>query len=182
MNKPEATPPAGLAEELALILAQLLRQPLPPSARADAARALTLAQRLARTLASPPTVREFDHATFEALIAIAGPDTGPALLAQVVEDLQTIDRALALALPAADWPALRAQSHVALSISGSLGATHLYRMAERLNRAAHDQDRAALTDLAPAVTGALARALAFVRAHPDCPTGPGTRPAARGRD
>ena len=96
-----------------------------------------------------------DGRTLADLLAMAGPDIAPALLRQIAADLSDVRTALAPAITAQDWTAIRAQSHVLISLAGTIGATRLHAMARDLNTAAHDRCTASLARLSPPVTADL---------------------------
>lgn len=74
------------------------------------------------------------------ILALAGPDMAPRILAQVRADLSATAEALRPALALPDWTAIRAQSHILISVAGTIGAMRLHALAIDLNTAAHAQD------------------------------------------
>lgn len=72
------------------------------------------------------------------ILALAGPETAPRILAQMKADLDSLATALGPALATADWKAIRGQTHILISIAGTIGALRLHRLAIDLNAAAHD--------------------------------------------
>ncbi len=110
----------------------LAAMPLPDRAADLVAGALAEVQALQERDQSP-----IDRATFDALLALAGPQVAPDLLRQLAEDLATVAVGLPPALTADDRPAVRAFSHVLMALAGSIGANALYQAAARLNCAAH---------------------------------------------
>lgn len=113
----------------------------------------------------PPTTSSIDGATFDRLLEIAGPETAPSLLKQVLIDLGSIQRGLTQAAPKQDWKELRHHSHVLISIAGSLGAGLLGGLAEELNSLANRADVAQLEGTAPLLLAELDQLLDFVRSR-----------------
>jgi HPt (histidine-containing phosphotransfer) domain-containing protein len=108
-----------------------------------------------------------DGAALRDILALAGPDIAPRLLAQIVTDLSATSRQLAPALAARDWAQIRVQSHVLISLAGTIGAMDLHAAACCMNEAAHGQDEARLSSLAPSVTADLAALVRLVAAQSD---------------
>jgi hypothetical protein len=111
----------------------------------------------------------FDPKPLQRLLDLIGPAQSPGFLDQFDRDLTDCARALTLAVPGADWPALRDASHLLISLAGSAGAGTLHDQARALNRAAHDQDGAPLAALLPALDRELQALIAVVRATRDDP-------------
>jgi len=74
------------------------------------------------------------------ILAMAGPETAARILVQMHKDLDTTATQLRSALALPDWTAIRAQSHVLISLAGTIGAMRLHALAIDLNAAAHAQD------------------------------------------
>ena len=81
------------------------------------------------------------------ILALAGPETATLILRQMQADLGAVATALAASLdrPAQaagpqDWSTIRAQTHVLISLAGTIGADRLHAAAIDLNAAAHDRD------------------------------------------
>ena len=118
------------------------------------------------------------------ILALAGPETGVLILDQMQADLGGVAAALAAALArpsdgtgARDWPAIRAQTHVLISVAGTIGADRLHAAAIDLNAAAHDRDEARTASLAgpllsdlDALHAAIAARLSADAALPETPT------------
>lgn len=117
------------------------------------------------------------------ILALAGPETAPLILRQMQADLLAVRTALAASVDrpatdsgAGDWSAIRAQTHVLISLAGTIGADRLHAAAIDLNAAAHDRDvaRTALlvgplmADLAH-LCDVIAARLAADRPPPDLP-------------
>lgn len=79
-----------------------------------------------------------DHAIFDTLMALAGPEVAPELLRQLDADLAEVAARLAPALDAGDHDGVRAPTHVLMALAGSVGATPLYTLAAQLNQTAHE--------------------------------------------
>lgn len=75
----------------------------------------------------------FDQERFAALLDLAGHDTAIELTLRLEEDLTRVGLALAAAMAQADRDALHTQSHILLSIAGTIGATQVFELAKRLN-------------------------------------------------
>ncbi|GEM_PF-5635050 len=113
---------------------------------------------------------QVDHSVFAALLAMAGPEVAPELLAQMAADLRAVGRVLTPAMQAHDWAAIAAQSHVLVALAGAAGATGLADLAQTLNRAAHQADDRAVDQIAGRVSGGLQQLIGFVeRALDDVP-------------
>ena len=74
------------------------------------------------------------------ILAMAGPETAARILIQMQADLAATAAALRPALTLGDWATIRAQSHVLISVAGTIGAMRLHALAIDLNTAAHAQD------------------------------------------
>ena len=115
-----------------------------------------------------------DETTLNRLLQIAGADTGTELLVRLLDDLKTIEERLLGALPDLDFAAIRAQTHVLISVAGAVGAVGLQCTAERLNTAANGKDAVAIKDgLARLLT--VLDALIQIIADKQVRTGPRTR-------
>lgn len=140
MNPDTTTDPNPDAQQS---LAALLRRldslgqmDLPPAAHAVLAAAQADAAALGRWL-TPGTDAGVDHAAFDRLMDLAGPQLAPDLLRQLAQDLTAVATALDPALGRGDVAGVRAQTHILMALAGSVGAQALYGAAVRLNRAAH---------------------------------------------
>jgi two-component system aerobic respiration control sensor histidine kinase ArcB len=87
-----------------------------------------------------------DESTLQRLLQIAGPDAGAELMVRLLDDLKTVEERLIAALPTLDFMAIRAQTHVLVSVAGAVGAVGLQHMAERLNTAANGEDGVAIKE------------------------------------
>lgn len=74
------------------------------------------------------------------LLALAGPADAAELLERLATDLARVDGALTAAVAAEDRAAVRAETHVLISVAGAAGAFGLAEDARRLNTAAHDDN------------------------------------------
>lgn len=100
------------------------------------------------------------------ILDLAGPETGQRILVQMEADLVATIAALQAAVDCADLRTVRAQSHVLISIVGTIGAGRMHAAARRLNDCAHAGDAACIaTETADLVrdSAALAQALAAIR-------------------
>lgn len=103
-----------------------------------------------------------DGRTLRDILALAGPDMAPRLVTQIGADLSSTAAALAEALDAHDWQAIRAQTHVLISVSGTIGAMGLHAAACQMNEAAHHRDTRAIDGLAPGLMQDLHALVALV--------------------
>lgn len=126
-------------------LSPMHHPPPPPSARS-----------------APETALLGDGATLRDILALAGPALAPRLLDQIVADLATTSSQLDHALHSQNCPQIRAQSHVLISLAGTIGATGLHAAACQLNEAAHAQDTSRIAALAPAIAADLTDLIALV--------------------
>lgn len=102
------------------------------------------------------------------ILTLAGPETGPLILRQMQLDLAAVATALAAALDSRDWTAIRAQTHVLISLAGTIGADRLHAAAIDLNSAAHDRAEARVALLTAPLLADLA-GLRAALAHRDQP-------------
>jgi hypothetical protein len=104
-----------------------------------------------------------DPAQLQRLLDLAGPASRDALLTRLVLDLEQVRDRLAGAILPADWPVLRAQTHILIAVAGAVGADRLRFQAEDLNHIAHEGRRGAALRLLPHVLQSIDALLAFVR-------------------
>ncbi len=104
----------------------------------------------------------FDHARFQGLMAVAGPEGARELLDRVVEDLRRVEREIVQALAEGDRAEIRAQTHVLIAVSGAVGAVRLQGMAQELNARAHDRDAPDLTTLGEELLTELDQMIVFL--------------------
>lgn len=79
-----------------------------------------------------------DKDIFGSLSQTLGPDTMKELLSKVTEDLTRIRDGISRAMESGSAEQIRASSHVLISVAGAIGAVSTQRMAEQLNKAAHN--------------------------------------------
>lgn len=163
MREPATLPVDVLAANIQGLLQEVLTKPLSAETRTAVAQAHALAASLCHQLAPQPEASLIDRAVFDALLTIAGEETAPKLLDQVLLDLGEVHRALETALPKADWPELRLQSHILMSIAGSFGAMQLCQDAETLNRLAHASDASGLAAVDLRLRQGLAALIQFLQ-------------------
>ena len=101
----------------------------------------------------------FDEERFAALLNLAGLDTAIELTRRLDEDLTRVDLSLADALAGADRAVLHVQSHILLSIAGTIGATLVYDLAKRLNALVRGTDQAAGSSLIAEISAEIRVAL-----------------------
>jgi hypothetical protein len=73
----------------------------------------------------------FDDDKFAALLDLAGPEMATELTERLDEDLTNVG--LALAKAHGDRAVLQAQSHILVSIAGTIGATKLFELAKHFH-------------------------------------------------
>ncbi|MGP3699299.1 hypothetical protein [Rhodobacter sp. NSM] len=108
-----------------------------------------------------------DEARFRRLLEIAGPDTANELVHRLHLDLKSTRERLDEAMAAIDWMEIRAQTHVLMSLAGTVGAGDLQRLSEELNAAAHQHDRDQAAGLKTELLMRLDGLLAFVAQQRD---------------
>lgn len=115
-----------------------------------------------------------DETTLRRLLQIAGPEAGAELMFRLLDDLQAVEDKLLAASGARDYLAIRAQTHVLVSVAGAVGAVGLQRMAEQMNLAAHGQDQATIDAGLPRLLTTLDALIRFVAdRQPGGPAGAG---------
>ncbi|MGB3406216.1 MAG: Hpt domain-containing protein, partial [Jannaschia sp.] len=90
------------------------------------------------------------------LMAAAGEDQGDVLLARLTEDLESVERNLTEGLDGVDVTAIRAQTHILLSLSGAVGALPTQEAARYLNQLARKGDAEATLAAGKVCLGRLA--------------------------
>ncbi|WP_435257946.1 hypothetical protein ACSBLW_17850 [Thioclava sp. FR2] len=162
MTKSQNPAMESLAQQIVSTLSGALVHPMSPEAQDAVSQAHEQAVALLALIA-PQESMAIDLSTFDRLMQIAGPETAPSLLQQILIDLGTIRDGLNSSAPALDWMDLRNQSHVLISIAGSLGAERLGGLAEDLNRLANRSDAQQLNTILPTLFAELDALLDFVR-------------------
>lgn len=115
--------------------------------------------------AGHPAPRGWLADRLERLLHLAGPVEGRVLLDRLEADLVQAEAALTAALAAGDRAAIRAQTHILISVAGSVGATGLEADARRLNLAAQAPAEALPAALGATIGEDLGRLIALVRAR-----------------
>ncbi|WP_347310570.1 response regulator [Defluviimonas sp. SAOS-178_SWC] len=105
---------------------------------------------------------EFDRASFDRLIDIAGPVASRELLERLCNDLRKTERGLVAGLADNDIAAIRAETHVLIALAGAVGAARLQALAQTLNVAAHRRERGDLSQLGRDALAQLDRLIHFV--------------------
>ncbi len=111
--------------------------------------------------ADPPLNEEI----FDDLIAMAGPETAPQLLRQILEDLGQVSRNLESALASGDAKALHEQGHTLTSLAGTLGATEMQERAQQLSALAQTADIDAARGMSQVLMHDIARLRELVEAR-----------------
>jgi CheY-like chemotaxis protein/HPt (histidine-containing phosphotransfer) domain-containing protein/anti-sigma regulatory factor (Ser/Thr protein kinase) len=104
----------------------------------------------------------FDHARFEGLMAVAGPEGARELLDRVIEDMRRVEREIVQALAEGDRAEIRAQTHVLIAVSGAIGAVRLQGQSQELNARAHDRDAPDLVTLGEELLTELDQMIVFL--------------------
>lgn len=94
----------------------------------------------------------FDEARFAALLDLAGEATAVEMTQRLDEDLTSVDLVLT---KAQDTGVLNAQSHILLSIAGTIGATRVFHLAQHLNVLTKSTEPAGLASVVDEVRVAL---------------------------
>ena len=89
-----------------------------------------------------------DTSSLHDILVMAGPDTALRILHQMQIDLAATAAQIVPAIAAADTAVIRAQTHVLISLAGTIGAMRLHGLAADLNAAAHGEDAARIATLA----------------------------------
>ena len=103
-----------------------------------------------------------DETRLDRLLDLAGPDTSAELLERLKQDLAQIGNALAAAVAQDDRARIREQTHILISVAGSVGGLALSDDARALNLAAHSTDAAIPTSLIQSIAHDLAALRAIV--------------------
>ena len=104
-----------------------------------------------------------DAATYAALCEAIGPELMAELLDKVIADLLAARRDLVGGSAAVDRTAIRAASHILISVAGALGALRLQACARTLNASAHTEAEATLADAVAVCAEEIDGAVAFAR-------------------
>ncbi len=104
-----------------------------------------------------------DAETYAALCEAVGPELMAELLDKVIADLQAAQRDLVAASGPVDRPAIRAASHILISVAGALGALRLQARARALNASAHTEAEAAIAGAVVECAAEIDLAVAFAR-------------------
>lgn len=107
----------------------------------------SLAGYLSLKVASLPEAKEaplMDADRLARLLEIAGPSDAGELLRRLVGDLTRVRDNMRAALQEPDIAALRAETHVLISLAGAVGAERLHQLAKAMNADVHRQDTASL--------------------------------------
>ncbi|MFD2174470.1 response regulator [Rhodobacter lacus] len=108
---------------------------------------------------APPLL---DTQVFEALLQLTGPDGVLNLLSRVLDDLIRVERGLVAGLSEGNPTMICADTHVLISVAGSLGAWPLRALAEDLASAARVKDLAAVRMIGRSVLAQIDRLIAHV--------------------
>ncbi|SOB92679.1 response regulator receiver domain-containing protein [Rhodobacter sp. JA431] len=126
----------------------------PLTTLAPLAEAITLALERARQDKTCPPIlppAPLDETTFETLLLINGPEGSLDLLDRLLDDLLRAERGLVSGLYERNTETIRADTHVLVSVAGSIGAEALRTLAEDLSQAAQNKDETAMQLIGRAV-------------------------------
>lgn len=85
-------------------------------------------------------VGAFDEQALARLLALAGPCDAPELMRRLIADVRDVATGMTAGLVNRDRVAMRKHSHVLLAIAGTIGAQHIYHLAQLLNQCAKDDE------------------------------------------
>lgn len=121
-----------------------------------------------------------DSTALRDILIMAGPETAPRILRQMHIDLTATAKGIVPALAGADCAMIRAQTHVLISLAGTIGAMRLHGMAVALNSAAHAEDADQIATLSTPLMADLAGLIALLalRLPPDETPGEASNDAA----
>lgn len=117
------------------------------------------------TPAADPTYILGDGKRLNDILALAGTETAELILRQMQVDLDGVARGLTAALDSRDWTEIRAQTHVLISLAGTIGADRLHSAAIDVNTAAHDRAEDRVTSRAAPLLADLAHLRAALAVH-----------------
>ena len=101
-----------------------------------------------RSAALDPNAPVLDAGRVQELLGIAGPIAAAELMERLKSDLSNVGIGLGQAVGSSlDIDAIRAETHVLISLAGAIGATPLYNLATTLNAAAHRDDNDSIRSL-----------------------------------
>lgn len=106
-----------------------------------------------------------DSTALRDILTMAGPETAPRILRQMHSDLTATAALIGPAIATADLATIRAQTHVLISLAGTIGAMRLHALAIDLNAAAHADDHDAIAAIAPPMMADLTALIAHLAAR-----------------
>lgn len=112
-------------------------------------------------LSSENSFGQVERQTFADLMEIAGP-LAPELILQIQTDLRMTSQELSHAVATENWDGIRANTHVLMSLSGSIGAERLQALCSILNAAAQEANRVTVMSLSELVLSGLEQVNDFV--------------------
>lgn len=83
---------------------------------------------------------QIDRVIFDGLIEAIGPESAAELFEQVLNDICSVSKGISAGHASGDTEIIRGQSHILISVAGSLGATYLQNAAQSLNTVARSGD------------------------------------------
>lgn len=113
------------------------------------------------------TAEVVDRQVFDALVEIIGPDSSLELFGKLQADTESVAQGIDLGRRNLDLKEIRAQTHILISVAGAIGATRLQTMAQRLNRAANQQDAQEIDKLCKSCLTGLADLQDFISLEQD---------------
>lgn len=107
---------------------------------------------------------EIDQSIYDSLVSAIGAEAMQELLGKVRSDIEASRTTIEQALRSMNLKALRAATHVLISVGGAIGAVGLQGLAQTLNAAGNDLDEDTVRARGPEILAEIERVLAFVNA------------------
>lgn len=110
-----------------------------------------------------PGLIQIDEAIYDSLVRSIGEDAMEELLTKIEVDLENVRRQIQEAARRRESRAMRAATHVLVSVAGAVGGVRLQAQAERLNALAHGGEERIIASAADETIADIDDLLAFVR-------------------
>ncbi|MEM7507674.1 MAG: response regulator [Pseudomonadota bacterium] len=107
---------------------------------------------------------EIDQSIYDSLVSAIGAEAMQELLSKVRSDIEASRTTIEQALRSMNLKALRAATHVLISVGGAIGAVGLQNLAQTLNAAGNEFDEDTVRARGPEILAEIERVLAFVNA------------------
>ncbi|MEL6477934.1 MAG: response regulator [Pseudomonadota bacterium] len=105
---------------------------------------------------------QIDQGIYEALEGAIGSEAMQELLGKVRSDIETSRTSIDQALRVMNFKALRAATHVLISVGGAIGAIRLQGLSQSVNAAGNAQDEEKIRNEGPEILAEIERVLLFV--------------------